>query len=65
MDTVLIREMTQNDRIGVSEIYTYAIEEGSSTFTYHCPSYSQWDEEHHKDCNRLVRAQPDFSERSL
>lgn len=54
MDTVLIREMTQNDRIGVSEIYTYAIEEGGSTFTYRCPSYSQWDEEHHKDCRYVA-----------
>ena len=45
-----IREMRESDAPRVMEIYNMGIESGISTFTAECPSYGEWDGNHHKVC---------------
>ena len=46
----MIREMRDEDWGSVSEIYKQGLEEGTSTFNTECPSFTEWNEGHVKNC---------------
>ena len=46
----MIREMRDEDWGTVSEIYKQGLEEGKSTFNTECPSFTEWNEGHVKNC---------------
>ncbi len=46
----MIREMRDEDWESVSEIYKQGLEEGTSTFNTECPSFTEWNEGHVKNC---------------
>ncbi|WP_408071660.1 N-acetyltransferase family protein [Butyrivibrio sp. JL13D10] len=46
----MIREMRDEDWGTVSEIYKQGLEEGTSTFNTECPSFTEWNEGHVKNC---------------
>ena len=46
----MIREMRDEDWGAVSEIYKQGLEEGTSTFNTECPSFTEWNEGHEKNC---------------
>lgn len=48
-----IREMTNNDWNSVSNIYIQGIGTNLATFQTECPTYTEWDKSHIKNC-RLV-----------
>ena len=49
-----IREMILDDWNDIREIYQQGIEEGTSTFSTHVPTYEIWDEAHLKDCRYVI-----------
>ena len=55
---ILIREMKESDWEDVKCIYCEGIEEGKSTFTTQCPTYSEWNKSHIAEC-RLVAVMED------
>ena len=46
----MIREMRDEDWGTVAEIYKQGLEEGTSTFNTECPSFTEWNEGHVKNC---------------
>ena len=46
----MIREMRDEDWETVAEIYKQGLEEGTSTFNTECPSFTEWNEGHVKNC---------------
>ena len=46
----MIREMRDEDWGTVAEIYKQGLEEGTSTFNTECPSFTEWNEGHIKNC---------------
>lgn len=46
----MIREMRDEDWETVAEIYKQGLEEGTSTFNTECPSFTEWNEGHIKNC---------------
>ena len=46
----MIREMRDEDWGSVSEIYKQGLEEGTPTFNTECPSFTEWNEGHVKNC---------------
>ena len=46
----MIREMRDEDWGTVAEIYKQGLVEGTSTFNTECPSFTEWNEGHVKNC---------------
>ncbi|WP_292139488.1 GNAT family N-acetyltransferase [Butyrivibrio sp.] len=46
----MIREMRDEDWGTVAEIYKQGLEEGTSTFNTECPSFTEWNEGHLRNC---------------
>lgn len=46
----MIREMRDEDWGTVAEIYKQGLEEGTLTFNTECPSFTEWNEGHVKNC---------------
>lgn len=49
----MIRSMKESDWDRVAKIYTQGLQRGTATFNTVCPSFSEWDSGHIKQC-RLV-----------
>ncbi len=51
---VVIRNMEKNDWVYIEKIYSYAIEEVESTFKAVCPTYMEFDTDHHQNCRYVA-----------
>ena len=46
----MIREMCETDWKRVAEIYEQGLSSGTATFNTECPSYTDWNNSHIKEC---------------
>lgn len=49
-----IREMVEDDWSSVRKIYQSGITSNLATFETHCPTYTDWDKTHIKDCRFVI-----------